>query len=260
MSIKLTDDQVEQVRQSQDTQQAIATRFGVSRKLVRIIKSGTHRLKRRKTVAERFWEKVGPVQPNGCRLWLGAKVRAGYGRFYYKVDDRPAHVVAALLSGRTQPEGMDGLHSCDTPACVEESHIFWGTTKDNTQDAISKGRHVTQNPEVWEKKSKLNRQQTIDIFTSCTSTGELAAQYNVNTTTISGIRLRKRKTHSTKSLPDPVYPNRSCRLTAEEVIAIRHEAGPLTQIGAKYGVSSSVVSEIKRGKAHTHVKELIAHA
>jgi hypothetical protein len=34
------------------------------------------------------------------------------------------------------------LHVCDTPACVNPNHLFLGTMKDNTQDAIKKNRFI----------------------------------------------------------------------------------------------------------------------
>lgn len=32
-------------------------------------------------------------------------------------------------------------HKCDTHGCILDDHIFIGTPKDNTQDAVRKGRH-----------------------------------------------------------------------------------------------------------------------
>lgn len=32
-------------------------------------------------------------------------------------------------------------HKCDNPKCIKDSHHFAGSNKDNTQDAVRKGRH-----------------------------------------------------------------------------------------------------------------------
>jgi hypothetical protein len=42
------------------------------------------------------------------------------------------------------PEGMVVMHMCDTPLCVEISHLRLGTLSENTQDMIAKGRGSNQ--------------------------------------------------------------------------------------------------------------------
>jgi hypothetical protein len=38
------------------------------------------------------------------------------------------------------PDGMWVCHTCDTPPCVRPLHLFLGTNRDNSQDALAKGR------------------------------------------------------------------------------------------------------------------------
>ena len=41
------------------------------------------------------------------------------------------------------PEGLPVMHSCDTPRCCNPDHLSLGTSKDNSDDMVAKGRHRT---------------------------------------------------------------------------------------------------------------------
>jgi hypothetical protein len=102
--------------------------------------------------AERFWSHVnkdGPlpspeavaVHPEiaGQRCWIyGSDVLKRVGVW---VDGRLvlAHRVAWFLATGRWPKPCC-LHKCDRGGCVRFSHLFEGTTKDNTQDMIAKKR------------------------------------------------------------------------------------------------------------------------
>lgn len=97
----------------------------------------------------RFQSKVSkaPGQgPNGdCWEWQGARVK-GYGTLRICRKDEgiriniKAHRVAYFLAtGRDLGLSL-GCHHCDNPPCCNPSHLFRGTHKKNTHDAIQKGR------------------------------------------------------------------------------------------------------------------------
>ena len=92
------------------------------------------------------------VDDNGC--WLmdhanmgnsGIGTNAGsyelYATVSYLGETIGAHRAIWIARKGPIPEGMNVLHSCDRPSCVNLKHLFLGTHKDNTQDMISKDRH-----------------------------------------------------------------------------------------------------------------------
>lgn len=96
----------------------------------------------RKPLAERFWAKVR--RTDDCWIWMGARNSAGYGNIGDYGDGRKVvltHRLSMALSGTAIPIGMQVLHRCDNPPCVNPGHLFVGTALDNSRDMITKGRH-----------------------------------------------------------------------------------------------------------------------
>jgi hypothetical protein len=88
---------------------------------------------------EQFWQRT-ERQKNGCLLWTGARV-GKYGDLYWKGRRTRPHIVSFKMHHGRIPKGKWVCHTCDTPLCIEPSHLFAGTPRQNTQDAIAKGRY-----------------------------------------------------------------------------------------------------------------------
>jgi len=91
------------------------------------------------TPEERFCDKVafGP----GCWEWKASLRPNGYGQFGWALGDiRYAHRVAWEFTHDSIPQGMQVLHRCDNPRCVNPAHLFLGTPRDNMLDKVAKGR------------------------------------------------------------------------------------------------------------------------
>lgn len=98
---------------------------------------------RRTSFVDRFWSKVNKT--SNCWLWTGVTRGMGYGMVALRrVDGKQpremAHRLSWQLANGPIPDGLLVLHRCDVPACVNPEHLFLGTTKDNAQDALRKGR------------------------------------------------------------------------------------------------------------------------
>ena len=91
-------------------------------------------------VEERFWEKV--QKTDGCWLWTGATIAAGYGELAVGQPRKPlrAHRLSWEMHHGPIPEGLLVLHHCDVRNCVRPEHLFLGTHQDNMADAYAKGR------------------------------------------------------------------------------------------------------------------------
>jgi hypothetical protein len=99
---------------------------------------------RRDEISTTFWDNVEKTED--CWLWLrgvrsNTNPRKAYGVVRVNGRTRAAtHVAWELTYGRPFPEGMLACHHCDNPRCVRPSHLFVGTARDNTHDALRKGR------------------------------------------------------------------------------------------------------------------------
>jgi hypothetical protein len=147
----------------------------------------------KKTVEQRFWEKV---DKNGaicerlgsrCWVWMAGKNKDGYGKF--AVDHRKtiaSNRMAWELVNGPITDGLCVLHKCDNPPCCNPGHLFLGTNYDNIVDMVTKGRSWSIDGEN-NYKHKLTWSDVIairDPKNRIYTTRQLANQYNVHKSTI----------------------------------------------------------------------------
>jgi len=81
------------------------------------------------------------AQAGDCLVFTGSRGTSGYGQIGCppKLILQPHRISWAYHNGPI-PAGALVLHRCDNRVCCNPAHLFLGTHKQNTQDAISKGR------------------------------------------------------------------------------------------------------------------------
>lgn len=95
----------------------------------------------RRSAEERFWEKVTKGERDECWLWEGA-ISNGYGMMKIGNKAIGAHRISYELAYGGLSDELDICHTCDVGLCVNPNHLFQGTTKDNIDDCLKKGRRV----------------------------------------------------------------------------------------------------------------------
>jgi len=140
-----------------------------------------------------------PTIANSCIISPYAVQPSGYAQVEIKGKTIRHHRLVYCLS-RGIPlaaiAGMTVMHRCDVRNCVNPEHLVLGTTQDNINDKVAKGRQAKG---VTNAKAKLTESQVIIIRTLYAagrhSLRDLAAIYGVGYTVISNIVNRKRWTH-----------------------------------------------------------------
>ena len=140
-------------------------------------------------LAERFNEKVS-ISDSGCWMWIAATDANGYGKFGIGRKAFYAHRVSWEIHNGPIPEGMFICHRCDTPGCVNPSHLFIGTQSDNMRDCAEKGRAVDNSGEK-SPAAKLNANDVLEIRAASGTHREIASKYHINHSQVTRIKGRK---------------------------------------------------------------------
>jgi hypothetical protein len=94
----------------------------------------------------RLEKRVERVTETGCWLWNGRLDRKGYARLsLWRRDKRHyvltlAHRLAFKAFVRDFPTTSVIMHRCDTPCCINPSHLVEGTQAQNIHDMLEKKR------------------------------------------------------------------------------------------------------------------------
>ena len=98
---------------------------------------------RRKEPRQRILDNI-TVDDNGCWLMKARESNWGYARVHWRENNVRKYMKAHRYSYQVFigeiPEGLLVCHSCDVRNCVNPEHLWLGTSQDNVDDMVKKGR------------------------------------------------------------------------------------------------------------------------
>ncbi|SRR6266567_2691190 len=100
------------------------------------------------------------VTDNGC--WILARSRNGdYATIGFNGETWSIHRLSLFLfKPEEYREGLDVLHSCDTPACFNPDHLSSGTKSKNQFDSVEHGRHANHRKTSCPKGHEYSEENT----------------------------------------------------------------------------------------------------
>ena len=144
-------------------------------KLICIIRMANKRTSKQSMLLKRL------IDSNGCWIWTGAKYKSGYGAVSYLNTSCKTHRLSMhFWKGFDLSSNNPVCHMCDVPACFNPDHLYVGTYKQNTFDAIDRGRFCVGE---LHHKAKLSNNQVIDIrkmYQKGHSVADIADKFSVS--------------------------------------------------------------------------------
>ena len=204
------------------------------------------------SLKERLAFHTAPPNANGCRLWTGTPTASGYGQFWWKGKLRKAHQLSLEDGlGRPLKKGLNALHCCPNKhdrMCIEFTHLYEGTIKQNNQDMIEMGTHYKIPPRPGEEhgNSVLTDEQVYAIrHATGKPQGPVAEKFGITPANVSFIQRRKTWTHLPERDGDPFMPDKH-RYTRKQLIKIAKASGTTLEVGLKYKLDPSYISRLRR--------------
>jgi len=164
-------------------------------------------------------------QASGCWEWQGQRNIKGYGVLAIRGAQKVAtHRMMYRIYYGMNPRELLVCHKCDNPPCCRPDHLFLGTTQENMNDAVLKGRKAKLHPST---APHLNFGESI-------AKGQRAANYTK---------------HGSQN-PNTILTDNDVR-----TIRARWASGSVTQVqlAKDYGMDALAINRIIRRKTWKYV-------
>ncbi|HEU4986833.1 MAG TPA: HNH endonuclease [Rhizobiaceae bacterium] len=99
-------------------------------------------------LARRLANGLDAAEDGQCWEWQRAHNGQGYGRLTVNGRQVYAHRLSFELAGGVIPDGLDVLHECDNPRCINPEHLSVGTRSKNMADCHARGRSRIPSPRL----------------------------------------------------------------------------------------------------------------
>lgn len=137
-----------------------------------------------------FIQKNSRPGDSGCWLWTRHTMHGGHGRARWESKMQLAHRLA-YRAWIQDPRDFLVCHRCDVASCVNPSHLFLGTHRDNMRDRNAKGR-TARGERAWRSLPKSLVDRIRELSSLGVSQSEIARSVGVVSSTVSRILNGKR--------------------------------------------------------------------
>lgn len=190
-------------------------------------------------------------QENGCWEWPGGTSQRYPLTSVGNKSIRLNRFAWETYKGKI-PEGMNVLHTCDNPRCINPEHLWLGTQQENIHDMLEKGR--------GQKGLRCPKLTPADVVAmkerfnagGCTYRG-LAREYGVDVRWMRGIMQGEKwkgvgEDTREKAVEVSKGNKKMTNKKAKEIRVLLKKGVSIEELQERYGVSQTTVYEAKKGR------------
>lgn len=139
--------------------------------------------------------------PLGCWPWTRGKDSCGYGtvqvppaeRINGKQQEKAPRAAWRVANGRPVPAGLEVLHSCDNPACINPAHLRVGTHAENMAEMGQRDRAAKGERSGMAKVSDEVVRRIRDMRATGMTNSKIAAEVGLSTSYVSRLTAGDRR-------------------------------------------------------------------